>query len=106
MSRGKGLSSRCIRLVQTLALCRTAETAMALERYRLGHAGQLPASLNTLAPVYLNQVPLDPFNGQPLRFKRLPKGYAIYSVGADRQDDGAKQSGSDGTGDETFTVER
>ncbi|HWH71915.1 MAG TPA: hypothetical protein VNT26_21310, partial [Candidatus Sulfotelmatobacter sp.] len=89
-----------------LALCRTAETAMALERYRLGHDGQLPASLNTLAPVYLNQVPLDPFNGQPLRFKRLPKGYAIYSVGADRQDDGAKQSGSDGTGDETFTVER
>ena len=61
-------------------------------------------------PLYLNAVPADPFDGQPLRFKRLSKGYVIYSVGSDGRDDGGKENTSVTNGvadsDETFTVER
>jgi hypothetical protein len=33
----------------------------------------------------------DPFDGQPLRIKRLPEGWLIYSVGANLQDDGGEK---------------
>jgi hypothetical protein len=70
-----------------LAELRTARVAMAIERYRLAH-NTLPANLNALVPKYLSAVPVDPFDGKPLRYKKgTPKGYAVYSVGFDRQDD-------------------
>jgi hypothetical protein len=70
-----------------LAELRTARTAMAIERYRLAH-GTLPADLNALVPKYLGAVPIDPFDGKLLRYKKkAPKGYIVYSVGFDRQDD-------------------
>ena len=34
------------------------------------------------------EVTTDPFDGQPLRVKRLPQGWLIYSVGPNRIDDG------------------
>ena len=33
-------------------------------------------------------MPLDPFDGESLRLKRLPAGPVIYSVGPDRTDNG------------------
>ncbi len=33
----------------------------------------------------------DPFNGKPLRIKRLPEGWLIYSVGSNLQDDGGEK---------------
>jgi hypothetical protein len=33
-------------------------------------------------------VPLDPFDGQPLRCKLLPDGVVVYSVGYDGADNG------------------
>jgi hypothetical protein len=68
---------------------RAAKTALAVERYRLAHGNALPAGLSALVPDYLAAVPVDPFDGKPLRFKKItPKGYMIYSIGRDRQDDG------------------
>ena len=32
----------------------------------------------------------DPFNGEPLRVKKMPKGWLVYSVGPNLQDDGGK----------------
>ncbi len=34
------------------------------------------------------EVTADPFNGEPLRVKKLPQGWLIYSVGPNRIDDG------------------
>ena len=34
----------------------------------------------------------DPFTGEPLHVKKLPKGWLIYSVGANFQDDGGSSS--------------
>lgn len=72
---------------RSVAETRSTVAAIACERYRLKH-GRWPASLAALAPEFLSAVPLDPFDGQPLRLKRLPDGIVIYSIGADRTDDG------------------
>ncbi len=65
-----------------------AIAALAAERHRVRH-GRWPESLDALVQAgLLRAVPLDPFAGQPLRLKRGPDGLVIYSVGADRADDG------------------
>jgi hypothetical protein len=88
---------------------RAALVSVAVERYRRGHQGRLPENLAALVPEFLQQVPMDPFDGQPLRFRTLSKGYVIYSVGRDRHDDGGKERPEKGEAkdyDETFIVER
>ena len=58
----------------------------------------------------VSTVPLDLFDGQPLRYRKLPKGYAVYSIGRDLTDDGGKEASVDPKPDDrydvTFTVER
>ncbi len=66
---------------------RCAEAALAAERYRLAE-GRWPDDLAALVPRYVAAVPADPFDGQPLRLRRLPDGLVVYSVGPDRTDDG------------------
>jgi len=86
-----------------------ALAALAIEQYRIQHKGALPEQLNALVQEVLPKVPKDPFDGQPLRYRRSAKGYVVYSVGADLQDDGGVQqirSSSSSKGDEVFTVER
>ena len=68
----------------------TASCGLAVERYRLAR-GTLPETLRDLVPTYLPEVPLDPFDGQPLRYKHLERGYTVYSVGPDGTDDGGKE---------------
>ena len=88
---------------------RAALTAIAVERHRLEHQGQLPKRLDELVPKYLERVPEDPFDGQLLRFRALEKGFVVYSVGADRVDHQGRERPQKGTVkdyDETFFVER
>lgn len=67
-------------------------TAIALKRYQLRH-GSLPTDLNTLVPGFLHEVPRDPVDGKPLRYKPGPDGsYLLYSVGNDGKDDGGAVS--------------
>jgi hypothetical protein len=60
---------------------------LAAERFRLKHS-RWPPALAELTPDYLPAVPLDPFDGKPLRYKRLDDGVIVYSVGRDETDDG------------------
>ena len=93
-----------------VARARGAVTALAIERWRLAHDGQLPDSLERLVPSIMPQVPVDPFDDRPLRYKKLPNGYIVYSVGPDFVDDGGKERAASQSesahGDITFTVER
>jgi len=94
---------------EATARIRSAQVAVAVERYRLQHANALPGVLTDLVPEFLTAIPADPFDGQPLRFKRLPaKGYVIYSVGKDRKDDDGIEKAPDGKTqlDLAFTVKR
>jgi hypothetical protein len=69
------------------AVLRTAIIGLALERYRL-EKGYWPKELTELVPAYLPAVPCDPFDGRETRYKTLPDGVIVYSVGPDGQDDG------------------
>jgi hypothetical protein len=69
------------------ARIRCATAALACERYRQ-KAGTWPAKLADLVSDYLPEVPTDPYDGKPLRFRRLADGLAIYTLGPDEQDDG------------------
>jgi hypothetical protein len=65
-----------------------ALVACALERYRLA-AGEYPATLDVLAPHFINPIPNDIINGQPLHYRRTGDGqYLLYSVGWNGTDDG------------------
>lgn len=61
---------------------RCAQVALALERYRLAHNGEVPKELDELAPKFLESLPEDTFDHQPLDFERLVEGYRIISPGA------------------------
>lgn len=67
---------------------RLALVGLALERHRLA-AGNYPASLEALAPKFIDQVPNDPMIGAPLRYEPSPEtGFRLYSVGLNHRDDG------------------
>ncbi len=66
----------------------TAAIACAVERYKLTHGG-LPDSLDALVPQFIDNLPHDIIDGQPLKYRRTADGhYAIYSVGWNERDDG------------------
>jgi hypothetical protein len=67
-----------------------ARTALAIERYRLA-TGKVPERLEELVPQYLKEVPIDPFDGQPIRYRRTDPGYCLYNIGEDGQDNGGKE---------------
>jgi len=62
---------------------------LALRAYQLTH-GNLPSDLNALVPEFLDAVPPDDFDGQPLRY--APDRKIVYSVGQNLKDDGGKDS--------------
>lgn len=65
-----------------------ARVAIALERYRMAH-GTYPDSLDPLAPQYIDRIPHDVINGQPLLYRRNANGqFVLYSVGWNETDDG------------------
>lgn len=76
---------------KTLAYVRTAQTALAVERWRLKHDGHPPDSLSELVPDFLPSVPIDPFGDNPLRYKTNGLGYTIYSIGPDYEDNNGKE---------------
>jgi hypothetical protein len=91
------------------ARIRTTQTAIAIERFRRAHSGNLPGDLSDLVPTYIALLPRDPFDGQPLRFKRLASGYVVYSVGSDLRDDGGSEGDPKKPGsakDITFILEK
>jgi hypothetical protein len=91
------------REARCLANLRLALTAVALEQFRAAHNNRYPAGLSELTPDYLGAPLLDPFDGQPLRFRKQAAGYVIYSIGSDLKDDGGKPMNGKG-GDIVFTV--
>lgn len=62
--------------------------ACALERHRLAKQSY-PETLDLLVPGLLTRLPVDPVNGQPLRYRRdAADRFTLYSLGMNLQDDG------------------
>ena len=81
------LGTAIVKNLRLVAQIRGARGALEVERFRLA-TGRLPDNLAELSPTFVNGIALDPFDGQPLRYKKLAKGYVVYSVGEDGKDDG------------------
>jgi hypothetical protein len=65
-----------------------ARIACALERHRLA-TGEYPATLDALIPRFMDKLPHDIINGQPLHYRRTENGrFLLYSVGWNGTDDG------------------
>jgi hypothetical protein len=84
------------------ALHRLMRVAYAITLYRTKLAKD-PVNLDALVPEFLTHVPLDPFDGKPLRMKKADKGLILYSVGANLEDDGGVD-GKEDQGDIVFRV--
>ena len=91
----RSLSTCHLRDAEDTARSRTAQTAVAIERYRLAHSNRPPPSLQALVPSLLEAVPADPYDGRPLHYKQLATGYSVYSIEPDRIDNGGLTEGSD-----------
>lgn len=65
-------------------------TIMAILRYEKS-SGRYPDDLEELVTAgYLKEVPIDPYSGGPLLYKRTQKGFVLYSIGSNFEDDGGQ----------------
>ena len=65
-----------------------ARVACALERYRLAH-GSYPETLGELEGQFIEKIPHNIINGEPLKYRRTEGGrFVLYSVGWNETDDG------------------
>ncbi len=64
-----------------------ARLGLVAERFRMT-TGRLPVSLDKLVPDYVDEIPTDPFDGEPMRFAETEKGIVIYSIDENLVDDG------------------
>jgi hypothetical protein len=52
--------------------------------------GRYPETLAELSPKYMAEIPVDPMNGEPLKYRVTENGPLVYSVGTNHKDDGGK----------------
>lgn len=88
-STGNGPVAMAARLARVQTAVNQALVACALERYRAQY-GQYPAALAELtANGFLEHLPSDLVDGQPLRYRRdHPLRFVLYSLGWNAKDDG------------------
>lgn len=92
-----------LRIVEADARLALLKLAVAADAYHHDH-GSYPKAAVDLIPGYLDAVPLDPFDRQPLRFKASDNGLLLYSIGMNLKDDGALPSKEHMSGDLVFCL--
>ena len=88
-----------------LAKAELARLGFAIEKYR-NNEKTLPDKLDDLIPTYLDTLPIDPSDGHIVRYRKLSKGYVIYLVGEDLEDNGGVQDIYEDDPDIIFRVAR
>lgn len=89
-----------------VADARMTRVFLALRCYHLEH-GRMPASLDDLAPEYLEEVPVDPFAEQPFVYEPQADPPCILSVGPDQARDAPDaEEGDDIAVELTFAAPR
>lgn len=73
--------------IRNKANLRSAAAGIACERFRQAN-GRWPNDLAEIPKALLPELPLDPYDGQPFRFRRTGDGVLVYAVGPDKADDG------------------
>lgn len=80
--------------LNTTARLAAAVTTIAAERFRMANH-RWPKNIEELIPKYLGEIPIDPWNGQPMRMKQVDGGLVVYSVGKDQTDGGGEIGSSE-----------
>ena len=82
-----GLAKVHAKADRSLTTSRLAIAVAGLERHRLATGGY-PKALGDLVPKWVPAVPLDPMDGQPLRYRLNADGsFTVYGVGPNHTDD-------------------
>jgi hypothetical protein len=68
-----------------------SRTGLACKLYKI-QSGEYPENLGALVPGILKDVPIDPFTGKPLVYRREGKGFIVYSLGSNEKDDGGRST--------------
>src|SRR5260221_1953074 len=89
------------RVAQCSARLRLAQTALAVERYHQANRNARPDSLAHLVAQFLPEVAFEPFDSQPLRYKKLPSvGFVIEGGGKDGNEEVVAPELGGGKGDD------
>ena len=72
--------------IQNRARLRCAAAGMAVERFRWAK-GRWPKTLDEIPKDILTEIPLDPYDGKPLKYIRRRDGVTVYATGNDAHDD-------------------
>lgn len=74
----------------TLSQYRGTRLVVALESHQNEHKAY-PGTLNQLVPEFIDEVPIDPYDGKQFKYRALKDDYVLYSVGPHGDgDDGGK----------------
>ena len=73
------------------ALILTARVGLACRVYK-SRTGAYPENLEALVPGLLTEVPVDPFTGKPLVYRREGEGFIVYSLGSNLRDDDGRST--------------
>jgi hypothetical protein len=93
-------------VVEGDALHRLAMLGLAMARYYAEHK-KYPDRLEDLVPDYIAAVPVDPFDGKPIKMRVAEDRIVLYSIGRDMTDDqGTERDNTVLTGDVTFSLRR
>ncbi len=75
--------------IEAIMLANRAGLACRLYKNR---TGDYPQTLDELVPGLLKEVPIDPFTGKPLAYRREGEGFIVYSLGSNEKDDGGRST--------------
>lgn len=73
------------------AIALASRTGLACRLYK-SRTGHYPQTLDELVPELLTEVPIDPFTGKPLVYRREGEGFIVYSLGSNEKDDGGRST--------------
>jgi hypothetical protein len=73
------------------ALILTSRVGLAC-RIHKSRTGAYPENIEALVPGLLTEVPVDPFTGKPLVYRRQGEGFIVYSLGSNLKDDGGRST--------------
>ncbi|MHC4202396.1 MAG: hypothetical protein ACYSU0_20580 [Planctomycetota bacterium] len=93
----ESVRASALAVAETDARHRLAVLGIAAACFRT-EKGRYPKELAELVPEYISAVPVDPFDGRPLKMIREGDGIVLYSAGHDGEDDGGKDSAWDFSG--------
>lgn len=83
--------SASLKTAQIEAIMLANRAGLACRLYK-SRAGRYPETLDALVPGLLSEVPIDPFTGKPLVYRRQGEGFIVYSLGSNQKDDGGRMT--------------